>query len=60
MVGCKVFDTDPRNRLHIKSGECPATSDNESFTDSRNSNDKADIEGVSSMRIDDEHEYVLR
>ena len=55
MVGCKVFNTDPRNRLHIKSGECPATSDNESPTDSRNSIDKADIEGVSSTRIDDEY-----
>ena len=55
MVGCKVFNTDPRNRLHIKSGECPATSDDESFTDSRNSNDKTDIEGVSSMGIDDEY-----
>ena len=55
MVVCKVFDTDPRNRLHIKSGECPATSDNESFTDSRNSNDKTDDDDD-----DDEHEYVLR
>ena len=55
MVVCKVFDTDPRNRLHIKSGECPATSDNESFTDFRNSNDKDDIEGVFSIRVDDEY-----